>query len=64
MTELFLELELEVEVAIASDDFCRPYVFGGILPILLLVDTKEGEYRFGGKESGLWVKSSQVSRVT
>jgi hypothetical protein len=35
MTELLLELELELEVV--SDDLCRPYVFGGILPILLLL---------------------------
>ena len=32
---LLLELELELEMV--SDVFCRPYVFGGILPILLLL---------------------------
>lgn len=26
-------LELELEFVIASDDFCRPYVFGGIFLI-------------------------------
>jgi hypothetical protein len=35
---LLLELELELEMV--SEDFCRPYVFGGILPILLVRDTK------------------------
>jgi hypothetical protein len=35
MVVLLLELELELEMV--SDDFCRPYVFGGILPILLLL---------------------------
>ena len=41
MVVLLLELELALEMV--SEDFCRPYVFGGILPMLsVLRDEQEG----------------------